>query len=270
MNKEKIMNILKKAATFEKRHAAALLTGVAVVGLVTTAVTAYKAGKKVDDILAKHEENLKRVKKTDNNKEKTQVIKEVAKDMAPIIVPPVVLGVATAGCILGSHSVSNRRIAALSAAYSISESALKDMDKKMREVLGEKKTQSIKDAITKDKLKESDPPKKEQIIITGDGDCLCKDMYTGRFFRSNADKIGRAINYASAEARNCMYVRLNDFYDQLGLDSVPMGEDLGWNVDDLVDGTLPITYTAILTDDDRPCLCLDYTSHLRKEYRDLY
>lgn len=263
-----IMGLVKKADAFTKKNSPAILAGVAAVGLVVTAVTAYKAGIKADTILKEHKLKMKEIER-DNKKEEKTVYMETAKKLAPIVIPPVLLGVASIGCIFGSHSVSRRRIAALSAAYSISESALKDLEGQMTKILGEKKTRSIQDSATKEKLRSEEPPKDNQIIITA-GDVLCKDMYSGRYFQSNADKIGKAIAWASAEARSSMYVSLNEFYDQLDLPRIPLGDDLGWNADDLNGGTLPIRYTAILTEDDRPCLCVESIAGVRQDFRELY
>lgn len=265
----KASTIIKAISTFTKKNAPAILAGVAAVGTVVTAVTAYKAGIKASDVLKEHSLKMKDLNATDKEKV-NKVYKETATKLAPIVVPPVLIGAASIGCVFGSLSVSQRRIAALSAAYSISESALKDLDKQMEKILGDKKVRQVKDAATKEKLQSSGPVNDNQVIITGDGNVLCKDMYSGRYFMSNADKIGKAINWASQEARTAMYVSLNEFYDQLNIPRIPLGDDLGWNADDLNGGTLPITYTAVLTEDDRPCLCVESLAGVRQDYTKLY
>ena len=265
MNAKSLKTVFSIIKKFTKKNSPAVLSGVAMVGVVATAIAAYKAAPVAQKIVEEKKKELDLTKPSDKSA-KRAVVKEAVKEIVPVMAPPVLMGTVTIGCIFGSHSVSNRRIAALSAAYSISQNSLKDLTAKMNEMLGVKKTQSIKDAVTKDHLRSTPPPKEEQIIVTGDGTCLCKDMYSGRYFYSNADRIGKAIAWASSEARSSMYVCLNDFYDQLGLQSIPLGEDLGWNVDDLIGGTLPITYTAILTEDDRPCLCVEYGTGIRNDY----
>ncbi|MDE5977047.1 MAG: hypothetical protein K2G70_01075 [Turicibacter sp.] len=263
----KIKSIINVVSTFSKKNAPAILAGVAAVGLVITAISAYKAGIKASDVLLEHDV---KIKKAENKEEEATIYKETAKKMAPIVAGPILVGAASVGCIFGSLSVSRRRIAALSAAYSISENALKDLDGQMKKILGDKKAREVKDAATKEKLRKDEPIKDSTVIITGNGDVLCKDMYSGRYFTSNGEKIGRAINWASNEVRVGMYVSLNEFYDQLDLPRIPLGDDLGWNADDLNGGSLPITYTAILTEDDRPCLCVESLAGVRQDYRSLY
>lgn len=70
-----------------------------------------------------------------------------------------------------------------------------------------------------------------------------------------------------------MYISLNDFYEAIDssqLPKIPMGEDLGWNINDTINGKLPITLSALLTDDNKPCLCIDYDISVRDDFRNLH
>lgn len=274
MKTNKLTEWFLNAETFTKKHSPEILTGLAIVGVISTAISAYKAGPRAQKILSEKRKDAEYIKK-DDKESKRAVVFETIKEMTPVMAPTIITGAATTACILGSHTISSRRIAALSAAYTISERAVKDLNAKMVEVLGEKKARGIKDAIIKDKVGESPKDEKGQPIIftSNNGDVLCKDLYSGRPFHSNAQKIGRAINELSAEVRTDMYVSLNDFYEKINspeLPKIPLGERLGWNVDDLINGSLPITFTAILTDDQVPCLCVDYDIYLREDFRRLY
>lgn len=263
----KIMSLIKKVDAFTRNNSAAIMAGVAAVGLIATAVTSFRAGGKTILALSERKKELEALLDSEDIKMKKKGITETAKIVAPIVLPSVVLGGVSIACIFGSHSASRRRIAALSAAYSISESAVKDLEGTMKKLLGEKKAKEIKDAVVKEKMKDEKAPDNKEIIITGKGDVLCKDMYSGRYFRSNADRIGKAINWASAEIRDTMYISLNEFYDQLSIPRIPLGDDIGWNLDDLDGGSLPITYSAILTEDDQPCLCLQMLASARSDYK---
>ena len=149
----------------------------------------------------------------------------------------------------------------------------------MEEMLGEKKTRAIKDSIMKDKLYASE--KKQDQKLLGDGNVyvpdngyvLCKDLYSGRMFYSTAEKIKQAIVKCSSDVQQDMWVSLNEFYDEINspqLEHIPMGDDLGWNVEDTCRGQLPITLTALLTDDGKPCLCIDYDISIRDDFRNLH
>lgn len=253
MNVKTIKNLVISLTAFGKANAPAILAGAAAVGMVITAVSAYKAGVKSKKILDEHEADMRLVEKGDKKAE-SAVYKATARKLAPIVVGPVLIGAVSVGCVFGSLSASAKRIAALSAALSLSESSLKDMESKMTEMLGAGKSQDVKEAIMKDKLRK-DPP--SNTVLVGDGEILCKDLYTGRTFSSKMEKIQRSIAYASTETRDCMWCSLNEFYDSLGLESVAMGDQLGWDIDSLERGTVPVDCSAILLDDGRPCVAMD-------------
>lgn len=277
MKSNKVTELLEKAEIFTKKNSPVILTGLAIVGVISTAYAAYKAGPRADKILEAYRKDMRDCHPNDKEA-KRAVVGETVKKMVPVVAPPIIMGGTTIACIVGSHSVSSRRIAALSAAYSLSETTVKNLNSKMEEMLGEKKARAIKDSIMKDKLKaDSEKDKKilsdGQLVIPSDGTVLCKDLYSGRLFYSNAEKIKQAIAKCSYEIISDMYISLNNFYEAIDspqLPRIPMGEDLGWNIDDTINGKLPITLSALLTEDNKPCLCIDYDISVRDDFRNLH
>lgn len=277
MKSSKVMEFLSKAEGFTKKNSPTILAGLAIVGVISTAYSAYKAGPRADKILKMYREDMRDCHPKDKEA-KRAVVGETVKKMIPVMTPPVIMGGLTVACIVGSHNASSRRIAALSAAYTLSENTVKNLNSKMEEMLGEKKTKAIKDSIMKDKLdKDHEKDKKTvesgELIMTGNGTVLCKDLYSGRLFYSNAEKIKQAIAKCSYDIVSDMYISLNDFYreiDSPNLEPIPMGDDIGWNIDDTNRGQLPITLTALLTNDNRPCLCVDYDVSVRDDFRNLH
>lgn len=277
MKGNKVMEFLEKAEIFTKKNSPVILTGLAVAGVISTAYSAFKAGPRADKILEEYRKDMRDCHPRDKEAKRV-VVGETVKKMVPVVAPTVIMGGSTIACVVGSHSISSRRIAVLSAAYSLSESTVKNLNSKMEEMLGEKKTRAIKDSIMKDKLYadvENDRKvlSDENFVIPNDGTVLCKDLYSGRLFYSNAEKIKQAIASCSYNIISDMYISLNDFYEAIGspqLTRIPMGEDLGWNVDDTINGKLPITLTALLTDDNKPCLCVDYDISVRNDFRNLH
>lgn len=277
MKSNKLINFLGRAETFTKKNSPVILTGMTIAGVISTAIAAYKAGLKADEVLKIYREDMRDCHPNDKEA-KRAVVKETAKRMIPVAAPPIIMGGTTIACAIGSHSVSNRRIAALSAAYSLSESTVKSLHGKMDEMLGEKKARSIRDAVMKDKL-HSDTEKDQKtindnnFIMVGGGDVLCKDIYSGRLFYSNAEKIKQAIAKCSYEIISNNYLSLNEFYAEINspqLPQIPMGNDLGWNASDVYKGQLPIYLTPLLTEDNRPCLCVDYDISVRNDFRNLH
>lgn len=269
MKVNKLMNVVNLIEGNVKKKSPAILTGFALVGLGITVYKAYKAGPKIEKILKEKREDLKTIA-PDDSSAKRQVTKELVIGVAKEAAPTVIMMAATGACILGSQSISSKRIAVLSAGYAAAEKSITGLNSKMEEILGEKKARSIKDAIVKDNISRDGTVPEDKIIITGNGDVLCKDLYSGRYFRSNAEKIRQAIAAVSEDCRNDNYVELNELYGELDIPQIPLGSDFGWNVDDLSRGTLPISISAQISENGEPCLCLDYDVRVRADFRNLH
>lgn len=253
-----------KIAEFSEKNAPSLLTGAGVAGIFVTAYMAYKAGPKASEIIARHKVNV------EHGANKKSETKMMVKELAPVILPPIGMAIASSAAVISANTMSSKRIAIVSAAYNMSESALKDYQNKVVELVDEKKVQKIKEGIAKDKLEKNPIQPTTEVLMTGDGDVLCMDCYSGRYFRSNAQKIGQAVNELSADLQTDMYVSLNDFYSKLNIPAIPMGDDFGWNIDDMVRGQLTIDVSAHLTPDKQPCLVVNYDIYPRSDFRKLH
>lgn len=260
----------ENAVGFTDRNSPAILTGFGVAGIFGTAYMAYKASPKAHDILARYHED-KLLVDPDDKEAKGAILKETAIDLTKVMAPTILMGVVSSACVIGSNRISAKRVAVLSAAYSLADSRLKEVGNKMLESFGEAKVQKVREGLAKDRLetveKESLIP--TDVIIPG-GKCLCMDGHTKRFFVSSAEKIGQAINELTADVMTEMYVSLNDFYDKIGLEHIPLGDDLGWNIDDALAGRLPIYFSAILTNEHQPCLVVEADINVRNDFRNLH
>lgn len=247
-----------------------ILTGLAVTGFITTIVLVVKAVPKAEKALEKRANAIKKAEaelEGDELKEKkTEITVEAVKEIAPAVIPPIVTGATAIACCIGSNSVNLRRQAVLSAAYNVAQSTLAEYKDKLPEIVGKGKAEKVMDAIAEDHVRKN-PPSDNQIIITGDGECLCYDDYSGRYFKSNPEKIREAVNDVNAELMSYMYVSLNDFYRKIGLATIKLGDDLGWNINN---GQFSVKYTSTLTDNNTPCLVLEYDTEVRTDYRDLH
>ena len=69
-----------------------------------------------------------------------------------------------------------------------------------------------------------------QVIVTEKGNTLCRDSISGRYFKSDIDKIKKVVNELNRQLIHQNYISLNEFYYELGLDSTKNGSYLGWNM----------------------------------------
>lgn len=238
------------------KNSPTILTGLAVAGFVTTVIFAVKATPKALEIL--DQEKIMR-RDYDNNRPitKTDVIKLTWKTYLPTFL----MGATSISCMIFANHINLRRNAMLSSLYALSETTLKEYQNKVVETIGENKERKIRDEIKEDKIK-NNPPKEANVIVTGKGDTLCYDVLSGRYFKSDIESIRKIENETNKKLLSNMWVSLNEVYDDLGLPSIDLGRDIGWDVDKM----LEFNFTSKLTEDGRPCLVIDYMVGPRLPY----
>lgn len=103
-------------------------------------------------------------------------------------------------------------------------------------------------------------------MFIGDGETLCYDAVSGRYFKSKIDRIKRAENEINRRMRDEMYISLNEFYYEIGLPPIKLGDDIGWNIDE---GYLDLRFSSQLAENDEPVFVIDYGCCPRYDYRTL-
>ncbi len=235
------------------KYSPEILTGIGIAGMITTTIMAVRVTPKAHRLIEneKYERSLAEDKDEIN---RNFTVIDYVKTAWICYIPATVTGVLSVACLIGASSVNARRNAALATAYNLSESALKVYRGKVIETIGEKKEQSVKDAIAKDRI-ERDPVTSKEVIITERGNTLCYDAISGRYFKSDIDCLKKIENELNRQMRDEPYVSLNEFYYEIGLSPTSIGDDLGWNIDH---GYLELSFSSHITDDGSPCLVIDY------------
>jgi hypothetical protein len=238
------------------------LTGIGIAGMITSTVLAVKATPKALKCIEEKKEELGLVE------EDNLTVKETVQAAWKPYIPATVTTVASVACLIGSTSISTRRNAALTAAYQLSTTALKEYREKVVETIGEKKEKTIHDKIAEEKVKEK-PAAQHDVIFTGNGKTRCYDILSGRTFESDRNKIDRAINELNYRMTGGMemYVSLNEFYDRIGIPGIPVGDDIGWRVDK---GLIEIHYSSFLLDDDEPVMTIEFLIPPEHGFNKLY
>lgn len=237
-----------------ERHTPEILTGIGVAGMVTSTVLAVKATPKAYLLVNDRKDELE--------VEKLPVT-ELVRTTWKCYIPAAVTCGASIACLVGASSVNFKRNAALATAYKLSEAALSEYKDAVIETIGEKKEQAVRDKVAEERIKKN-PVSTSEVIVTGNGTALCYDAISGRYFKSNIQKIETAKNKVNERMLGDNYVSLNDFYDELGLEPTKIGEALGWNI--FGDGLVDIEFSSQLADDGTPCLVMDYSVAPRYDY----
>lgn len=171
-------------------------------------------------------------------------------------------------CVVNANRVNIKRTAALTAVYTMSETALREFKNKAVEVVGENKVEEIKKEIVQDKVFKN-PPVQNNIIIAGKGETLCLEgMLTGQYIKINLDLIQKIENEINLVLRSQDYCGFNTYLDRLGIPHTDVSGRLGWNINR--DGYIKIERIPALTPDGEPCICLEINAIPAYEYDRYY
>lgn len=242
----KFGNVIRGVRTRMVKHSPEILTGLGISGMITSTVLAVKATPKACQLIEakKKEEHIDKLCTMD-----------VVKTTWKCYIPTVLTGTTSIICLIAANSVNARRNAALATAYKLSETALVEYRDKVIETIGEKKEQTVRDKVAEERVK-NNPVSKTEVFITEKGNTLCYDTISGRYFKSDMDKLKRAENELNKRMFSELYISLNEFYEELGLSHTMVGDQIGWNINK---GLIELSYSSQIADDGTPCLVVDYS-----------
>lgn len=243
-----IKELTSKGLNFVQKNQSTILTALGVAGLVSTAAltaqATYKATCKFHDAGYSVEELS---------------VKERFLLTWKMYIPPMIMGGVSIACILGAHSADTKKNAALAGLYAITEDTLQDYRQKVKEKIGEKKEEEIHGEVMQERL-DKNPVSKNQVLMTGKGETLVYDSYSGRYFKSDIETIRKIINDLNQEMLfGFQWMGINDLYCALGIGTIKMGEEIGWTPDNLID----IKFDTMIADNGEPCLVINLNARPR-------
>lgn len=244
-----VKSILVRTGETLSKNSPTILTGLGVAGVLSTAILAVKATPKALKVL-----ELEQDRREKYGESITIPAVDTVKLCWKLYLPAAAVGIASMGCIIGAHKVNLRRNAAMAGLYSLTETAFKEYQAKVTETLGSNKEHKIHDEIARDRVR-ANPVGVNEIIITGQGEMTCYDALTGRYFKADVEKIRQIVNEFNRNLMNDGFISLNEFYYELGLSGVKLGDMLGWDIDK---GLIEAEFSSCLTEENKPCLVMDF------------
>lgn len=246
-------NFGEKLIKFIKNNDTNIMTGIGIAdGLGLGAYLWYRTGQKVQNVInAKEAETQMPLK-----------FKDKFKTTWKLFILPSVNTLISGGLLIYSAKVGNKRLAALGAAYNLTEVAFQKYIDKTKETLGEKKAEKIAQEVTKDDIQNE---KNNLVVVTNDGDSLFYEPITDRYFQSSWTKVQKAANELNASALSGFdgKVTLTDWFSALGLPKTDISDEIGWDCQAGKDNMLDISLEAHLKD-DVPCGAIRY--NIRPRY----
>lgn len=257
-----LANVGKKLGHFVSRNSPAILMGMSLAGLVSTAYLAHKAGQKAKA----------QIDETEAERGAPLTPKEKVQLTWMNYIPPALSCGATVAFIIGGNTVHVKRQAALVTAVSLGETALSEYKEKMVEALGKNKERKVSDEIVQTNVNKAvEEGKFAKLAVPNDErqEIYVFDTFSGRPFVSTIEKIHKAANEVARECINNDYANLNLFYNKIGLSEIPIGEEVGWNNSHPIE----IDTTSARVDpenESRALIAINYTNKPRVGYDSLW
>lgn len=246
-----------------KKHSPEMLVVGGIVGGVTAAVMACKATRKVDAVISEHNHNLSQVRgisagdpdlEKEIKKHKTEIYIHTGKELTKLYAPPIALGVASIGCILGGHGILHKRNVAIAAAYSVVQDRFNEYRGRVRDEYGEQKDKDLYFGTKQEKVEvtevDSKTGKEKKVKKTVTVKNPNNFSQYARFFDDsspnwvNDPELNLAFlraqqNYFNDLLLSRGHIFLNEVYDVLGIPRTKAGAVVGWvvseNGDNFVD-----------------------------------
>lgn len=228
-----------------KSHSPIILSVAAGVGVITTAyltgVASYHAALEIKAI----EDSV-----GTNSNRKDRVI-ERTKLVWKLYIPAAISTITTIGCVVGANKIQSNKTLAATTALAFTERAYSEYRDKVVQEFGVNKDQSIRDQVIADQIKESPPP---AYIISGPGNVLCCELFTGRYFTSDMETLRKAQNDLNDRLLKHDYATMSDFYYMIGLAPTGVSSHHGWESTK----QMALIFSTTLSDDNRPCITFEY------------
>lgn len=175
---------------------------------------------------------------------------EIVKTIWPSYVMTAVTGAATVGCIIGAQKINTDNFYAMASIASMSHARFDEYKNAVVSKFGEEKEEEVQHEIARKRLEQNPVPSSE--VIIGDGDFMCYDAWSGRYFRSTIEKIRGAVNDINADINRGNACSLNDFYYLINLGANKDGEYCGW------DKELDVFFSSQIAENGEPCLVINF------------
>lgn len=253
----KVKEAVNTAKIFLSNNSPLILTGMGIIGTISTAVMASQATLKAQDILY------------DNGAEDLPW-QDKARLTWKCYIPTALMGTTTIGAIVGSHICSENQKAALQSAYLLSQTTLQEYQKKVVERIGKNKERELYDETLKEvAIRQGQPATlysdggmAGEVIDTGHGNTLFYDVPGQIYFKSDINYIRSRVNDLNNEVRTEMYFDWNEIYYRWGLPMRKYGTEMIFDVDH----PLELKLAPEMMENGQVRILLDYELYPKSTY----
>ena len=271
MNIKQIIFAAKKGAV---KHSPTILLVCGIAGMLTSVVWAVKETPKA--LAAITDEKIEKtnslypepIEEGEARLMVSLTAKETFKAAWRYYLPSAIIFMASTACLIGGHTVSAKRNAALASLYAVTETTLRQYKDAIVENVAPEVKEKIEDTVAQKQLQKAPDPRDTYVQnLNPDGILFCEPI-TGQLFRGDKETIRAAANDIKHEMLTDGYsgtASLGDFFDKLGLNiRSDMQDELGWNISgNCLDD---ISFSAQIASNGEPCLVIKYSNPPIRDY----
>ena len=250
---------IKKLGAVVNENLPHILTGVASVGVIATA---YETGKAVLKIKALDESE------TDDRK-----ASDKAKSVIWSVLPAVVTGALTIGCIVSSDVVHTKRYTSLLGAFVLTKSEYEKHKDDIKELLGQDKAKELEHKIAEKRVSESESERQKNLDWNVRGMLRSEahvkrrvvDQITGAEFEASYAALVRAEKEVCAELARSGHCTLEYFYEWMTdcADYPEIATRIYWDSNEWQHDMMNLKIGIELTADGETYYTLDYEYNMK-------
>lgn len=251
--------LASKASKFAIDHSPSILTTLGVVGTISGAIMAGKAAWQAADLVRLKEATDE--ERGEAIEDPREILKDRIKLTLPLFLPPAAVICASVACIIGAQRVNSKRAAGLAAAYTLAEKTHTEYSEKVKEKLGERKEEAVRNEVAQQRMEEV---YLDDVRLSGIADLeLCYDVFGNQFFRGSVEGIRTVVNDFNHMLIHDGYGSLAEFYRMLEFNEVPTyAENVGWNSD----RQLEVSFGTTMVQGIKPCITIDFKHEPLPDY----
>lgn len=242
---------IKKLGAVINENLPHILTGVAAVGVVATAVESAKAALKIKDM--------------DTNTEDDRKTSDKAKSVFFALLPPAISGVLTLGCLVSSDVVHTKRYTSLLGAFVLAKGELPKYKEELAKIVSPEKKKEIETEMAKNRVKEDVETRTSRYL---DESKYVKhkviDLVTGATFKASYASLLRGETEVAKEIARSGHATLEYFYSAVTeeADYPEIATRIYWDQDERRD-VMDLRISADISEDGEMFYTIDYEYNAR-------
>lgn len=204
---------LKKLVLIANENLPLILSGAGVVGCFVSVYLGYQAGKKAPALIERRKEEIAAADGIEPE-EVTLTRWQTVQATASVVWKPAVAVGMTTLCIVASQYITAERLAALTAAYAVSEKKVKEVTKAACKELSSDKADKVMAAADANVMDDNVRVKYE--TMDGEGPIFAWDSWRGVPVWTSMEKLNSIPGYVNGQFIDDDHVTMENIYDELG------------------------------------------------------